>query len=67
MGLYLLPLKPTGLLKFKKDHGLYKQYIEIPSRKKHQEKFPLPHLKEKGGGEDPFLEIIIPTALNLLP
>lgn len=67
MGLYLLPLKPTELLKFKKDHGLYKQYIEIPSRKrkkkkKQQEKVPLPLLRKK----EPFLKII-PTVLNSLP
>lgn len=68
MGFYLLPLKPTELLKFKKDHGLYKQYIEIPSRKRGKKKktpreSPPPTLKEI---KEPFLKVI-PTVLNSLP
>lgn len=49
------------LLKFKKDQGLYKQYIELLSigKKKNTEKL---SFKEN----DPFVKII-PTTLNSLP
>lgn len=61
MALDLLPWRPTVLLKFKKDQGLYKQYIELLSigKKKNTEKL---FFKEN----DPFVKII-PTTLNSLP
>lgn len=38
MALDLLPSRPTVLLKFKKDQGLYKQYIELLSIGKKKKK-----------------------------
>lgn len=63
MALDLLPSRPTVLLKFKKDQGLYKQYIELLSigkkKKSTEKRF---FFKEN----DPFVKII-PATLNSLP